>query len=137
MQNIHFFEPNLLTLPLFVQVLLMAFVVLQVLDALSTLAVLSLGGIELNPLMRFAMKTLGVVPGLFLVKFSSLGLVLFAMDGAAWVWLVLNAVYCVVVHSNIRCVRQLLQQSDPEGREVSFAAAVKHMLGLSITATKA
>lgn len=137
MQIIHFFEANLLALPLFVQVLLMAFVVLQVLDVLSTLAALSLGAIEINPIVGFAMKTMGVVPGLFLVKFAGLGLVLFAMDGVAWVWLVLNGVYCVVVHSNIRCVRQLLQQSDPEGREVSFAAAIEHVLGLSITSTKA
>jgi hypothetical protein len=95
------------------QTLLLAlavFVLLQVLDVWTTRRALAAGGQELNPLANWAMAQLGEVPGLVVIK-AVLGLLLlYALahlpyaQGLASV-LVNNAIYTVVVISNLRVAR--------------------------------
>ena len=81
--------------------LLVLFAALQVSDAVLTLLILRDGGRELNPIMRWLMNKIGIVPALVWVK---LGLVVAV---AAWVHSVLLlavfvAIYIAVVVFNAR-----------------------------------
>lgn len=82
-------------------VLLLLFTALQVSDAVLTLLILRDGGRELNPIMRWLMDKIGIVPALVWVK---LGLVV-----AVAVWVhsvpllaVFVAIYIAVVVFNVR-----------------------------------
>lgn len=68
------------------------FAVLQIADALLTLRILSAGGVELNPVMRWVFRRVGVATGLATVKLLLLVLV-FALLPWLPVWLL--ALACV------------------------------------------
>ncbi len=62
------------------------FAVLQIADALLTLRILSAGGVELNPAMRWVFRRVGVATGLATVKLALLVLV-FALLPWLPIWL--------------------------------------------------
>lgn len=83
------------------------FVLVNVLDAVTTVKALSLGGREANPLMRLAMQMFGVVPAVALLKcavfyavFTHLGTIILYMP-------LLVMVYVGVVAWNLRQIARL------------------------------
>jgi hypothetical protein len=54
-------------------ILLAIIILLQVLDAATTLSILKLGGRELNPMLKWLMDRLGVVPALAVSKLVLVG----------------------------------------------------------------
>lgn len=85
---------------------LAVFVLLQLLDAWSTHRALAAGGQEANPIARFFMGWLGVVPGLLVLK-ALVGVWLWLLlphlpaGQVLWVLWAVNAIYIVVVVNNI------------------------------------
>lgn len=81
--------------------LILLFAALQVSDAVLTLLILRDGGRELNPIMRWLMDKIGIVPALVWVK---LGLVAAVAVWVQSVWLlaVFVAIYIAVVAFNAR-----------------------------------
>ena len=67
--------------------LLLLFGALQVADIYTTYTLLSSGGRELNPVMRWVMDKLGRVQGLVLMKLLTVGLVVAVFDDALTFWL--------------------------------------------------
>ena len=56
------------------------FCLLQVADAVTTYTVLDQGGRELNPVMRYVMDKMGMVPGLIVAKLALIIVVLVAFN---------------------------------------------------------
>ena len=82
------------------------FVLVNILDAVTTAKAMEAGGRELNPVMRVAMNAIGVVPALALGKaailyavFSNLGLVILYVP-------LLVLVYAGVVAWNVAQIRK-------------------------------
>ena len=75
--------------------LLILFGFLQVADGYTTYKLLSNGGRELNPVMRWVMDKLGMVQGLVLMKLLTIGLVAAAFSEALTFWLCVLYI-CVV-----------------------------------------
>lgn len=67
--------------------LLLLFGVLQAADIYTTYTLLSSGGRELNPVMRWAMDKLGMVRGLVIMKLLTVGLVVVLFNEALTFWL--------------------------------------------------
>lgn len=85
------------------ETLCLIFAVLQIADALTTLKILSNGGSELNPVMRWIFTKLGTVNGLMVVKCSVILLFYAAMPYIpVWVYVLMVALYTYVVFHNIR-----------------------------------
>ena len=82
------------------------FVLLQVLDVVSTLAAQARGAQEANPLVCCLQRHCGPVAGLVLCKLLMLVLlallVLWQGWPSVWVWALLDAVYLVVFVNNLR-----------------------------------
>ena len=89
--------------------LLTVLLLLQYFDGLTTYRLLSGGGRELNPVVRFFLDRLGLLPGLLVVK----GLVSVAVAAATfygsmpwWLLVALIAIYiAVVTHNLVEAVR--------------------------------
>lgn len=89
----HFLTIHILAVILFIIV-----AALQVADGYLTWRILGLGGRELNPLIRFLMDRLGVVPGLVLAKLVLVVVIFYlvlvdqvtalALVGALYAWVV-------------------------------------------------
>ena len=84
-----------------------AFCVLQVVDFMTTYGILRLGGVELNPVVRGAMRRIGVTPALLLAK--ALAIVAVFVVGHVGVILVLDLVYLCVAINNVIVIRRLLR----------------------------
>lgn len=83
------------------------FALANILDGLTTIKALALGGREINPLMRLAMQRLGTVPAIALLKlamlyavFSNLGTIILYMP-------LLVLVYVGVAAWNLREIARL------------------------------
>lgn len=76
-------------------------ILLQLLDIVTTVMVLSKGGVELNPFAALFMATLGTIPGLIVLKSIIIGLILssFSQVHVRTVW-ILNYVFIAVVAWN-------------------------------------
>jgi hypothetical protein len=85
----------------------LAVIALQVADLTTTLGAFRRGGHEANPLVAWAMRRLGTLPALVLVKLAgaALALWLWAM-GAMWELWGLAALYLWVVIHNMRVGRR-------------------------------
>lgn len=81
--------------------LILLFAALQVSDAVLTLLILRDGGRELNPIMRWLMDKVGIVPALVWVK---IGLIVAVAVWVQSVWLLVAfvAIYIAVVAFNAR-----------------------------------
>lgn len=98
--------------------LLVVFVVLQVLDVATTLAGLSLGLAEQNPLAAAVFGAAGATPGVLFVKVYAVGLIIVALYRAQQLaparflhWQVLAAadvLYCGVVANNLWAIGEAL-----------------------------
>ena len=80
---------------------------LQVGDLVTTLLALGRGAREANPIVAFAMRILGRVPGLSLIKLIGIGFawLLWTVQAERELWL-LAALYLWVVVHNIRVWRR-------------------------------
>ena len=67
--------------------LLLLFSALQIADAYTTYRILSEGGKELNPAMRWVMDKLGIVQGLALMKLLTIGAVAVVYNETLTFWL--------------------------------------------------
>lgn len=96
-------------------VLVVAFCVLQVVDGLTTWAILEDGGRELNPLVAWSIEHMGRLPGIVLAKACAIAAALLIAwsaigNGASAsvvmiVLLLLDALYAVIVYRNIELLR--------------------------------
>ena len=86
--------------------LMIAVIVLQVLDVLTTLYVLrKKAGVETNPIMRKLMDTFGPELGLIAPKvIATFPLWAFRDQTPLWVWLVVIVVFALVVINNLKYV---------------------------------
>ena len=83
------------------------FVAVNILDAVTTVKALGMGGREVNPLMRMAMQMFGTVPAIALMKLAVLYAV-FTNLGAIILYMpLLVLVYAVVVGWNLRQIVRL------------------------------
>lgn len=95
-----------------IYILLAIFVLLQAADGWTTYSVLSRGGTELNPLLRWVIKKIGIAPGLIatkvvtIVPFAVAVLYLPSLAGLI-VAGVMIAIYAVVVRRNWRVLGQM------------------------------
>jgi hypothetical protein len=87
--------------------LLFLFSCLQLADAYTTYRILSTGGKEVNPVMRWLMDQIGIVQGLSLMKLLLIGLVVAAYNETLTFWLCVS--YTLVVGWN---TYQLLKDKD-------------------------
>ena len=89
-------------------ILFIILVALNVVDAYLTLRVLKQGGRELNPVMAWAMKQIGVTEALIGFKLVMLGALLMVLpqvpDWALWGLL---AIYTLVIGHNARQLRKV------------------------------
>ena len=85
---------------------LLAMLVLQIADVVTTLGFLRRGGREANPVVRWIMTRYGNMPGLVLKVALAMALTLVAAwYGASWSIWALCAVYAVIVWRNTRVAR--------------------------------
>ena len=75
--------------------LLLLFVFLQTADVYTTHKLLSNGGTELNPFMRWLMNQLGILQALILMKLITVGLVISLFNETLTFWLCMMYI-CVV-----------------------------------------
>jgi hypothetical protein len=85
--------------------LLIALALLQALDAWTTWRVLSAGGRELNPAMRYAIARAGTVPALAVKGTIVVGLAWYFCMSEPWVLGALVLIYIGVVLFNFRSVK--------------------------------
>lgn len=83
--------------------LLWLLIVLQVVDALTTIKILEKGGRELNPAMDWIFRKIGVLEGLFIVKTLICGMCWIWMEFIpVWAFLFLIGATSLVIHHNIK-----------------------------------
>ena len=88
--------------------LFIALVLLNIIDAVTTLAILHSGGREMNPYVDRIMRAIGVIPALLLTKVVPLaGLAYFISDVPVWLLGVLVVFYVGVVIHNVRVLRAM------------------------------
>lgn len=91
--------------------LLIAFIALQIADAVTTYLVINKGGYEKNPVVAWGMKQIGLVPALMAYKGIGVaaGLVLYhyADQGGSYLLAALTALYGWVVWNNYKAYRFL------------------------------
>ena len=89
-------------------VLLAAFLLLQLADFVTTYEILRLGGYERNPLVKMAMDTLGVVPALLLYKVLGCAAgVLVYSTGTLWAMGMVTVFMLGIVVNNELVLRRL------------------------------
>ena len=79
--------------------LMFCFIMLQIIDSLTTAYILKNGGIELNPFMRWAFGKLGIGLSLTLIKGLAIVLVAAVWNDHLTFWLCV--LYAVVVGHNL------------------------------------
>ncbi len=84
-------------------------VVLQILDVLTTIKVLELGGYEANPIMKKAMDKLGVMQAIIGIKCAySLALFgAFIYLNIFWFWVIMNVFYFAIIVNNFIVIKRL------------------------------
>jgi len=88
---------------------LFAYVVANLADIISTNRVLDRGGVELNPVMRWAMKQFGrlwFIPKLALAGVAAAGCIYMGWVWAVWVG---AAIYAIVAANNFRVAQKIHQ----------------------------
>jgi len=85
---------------------LAAFLLLQVLDALTTHRALSMGGRELNPFLRAVIDDIGILPALAVMKIPGC-LFFILIPVPAWGLWAICAGYVGVVANNVFVIRKL------------------------------
>ena len=92
---------------------LIAFIILQVADAASTVVVLRKGGYEANPWLNWAMGKIGVVPALAAFKAAGIAALVYAAGhpGVDYVLAFMCGVYVMVVANNVQVARQLARRA--------------------------
>jgi len=89
---------------------LIAYLIANILDIVSTNLVLKRGGVELNPVMRWAMKEFGDEWYVFKLLIAIAPPTILLLSGVTWaeegIW-VCAAVYAIVAASNFRTARKL------------------------------
>jgi len=84
--------------------LCVVFTILQVLDVWTTHRILSAGGRELNPVMDWLFKRLGVLPGLIIVKTVVVALIWFYLISHPVFVAALCIFYVAVVIHNFKSI---------------------------------
>ena len=79
--------------------LMFCFIMLQIVDSLTTVHILKNGGIEVNPFMRWAFDKLGI--GLALTSIKGLAIILVAALWSEHLTFWLCVLYAVVVGHNL------------------------------------
>jgi hypothetical protein len=89
------------------------FVVVNILDCVTTVRALKNGAMEANPLMKKAMTIIGVIPALVIMKIIALGVVaaayVFVPPVRAWMPVIIglfSLAYAAVVFNNYRISNQ-------------------------------
>ena len=87
--------------------MLYVFIVLQVLDALSTVYGMRLGHTEKNPLLAWLFEKVGVIPALLVVKTGMIALLLHYL-GLYPVWILVagNVLYAYIFYKNLEVISQ-------------------------------
>ena len=75
--------------------LLFLFCAFQLADAYTTYRLLSTGGYEMNPIVRWVMGKIGIIQGLALMKLLFIGAVLVAYNETVTFWLCVAYVFVV------------------------------------------
>jgi len=92
---------------------LIAYAFANILDIVSTNRVLERGGVELNPVMRWAMKVFGEYWYVFKLAVAAIPPIMLVYSGVAWakegIW-VCAAVYGIVAANNFRIARKLQER---------------------------
>lgn len=87
-----------------------ALILLQLADAVSTVLVLREGGYEKNPVVRWAMSKVGMIPALAATKIPTTALAAWALQAhpiAPYIFAPVIALYVWVVTNNLRIYRRL------------------------------
>lgn len=87
------------------QIVLPVFFFLQLGDYLTTTEILKRGGRELNPVMKWIMDKIGVIPALFFTKVVTIMLI-WELN-VFWLTLALCLFYMAVVGNNFMVLRKL------------------------------
>jgi hypothetical protein len=89
--------------------LFITLVTFQVLDILTTLKILKLGGYEANPSMKKAMDALGVKTALIGIKvlYSLALLGTFVYLNVFWFWIIMNLFYLTIIVNNVKVMNKL------------------------------
>ena len=83
------------------------FILLNLLDAITTYIVMSQkGGKELNPILRWPMRKIGMVPALVIKMVLACGLAYFTLP-YAWVLVTMSVLFALVVVNNINVIRRM------------------------------
>lgn len=82
--------------------LMILFIALNVADAVLTERILRKGGRELNPVMRWAMEKIGVIPALGIGKAVAVALVAVFAQEVMEAMIALCVLYAGIVANNIR-----------------------------------
>lgn len=87
--------------------MLYVFIVLQVLDALSTVYGMRLGHMEKNPLLAWLFEKVGVIPVMLIVK-TGMIVVLLHYLGQYPVWILVagNILYAYIFYKNLEVISQ-------------------------------
>jgi hypothetical protein len=90
-----------------VYILLGVFILLQIADVWTTMVALKTGKAhEANPIMKWFMDKLGVVPSLLIIKAVVIGVVVYFVN--VWIILaILNCLYAFAVYLNIKTLQKL------------------------------
>lgn len=88
---------------------LIALILLQIADGLTTYAIIKHGGYERNPAVRWVMAKLGLIPALIAVKVWAIGLlfILYLIPLGTYAMIPLALLYVWVVANNVRVYRRL------------------------------
>lgn len=89
------------------------FVIVNILDCVTTVRALQAGGTEANPVMKKVMDLIGVIPALVIMKIIALGVVaaayVFVPPVRAWMPVIIglfSLAYAAVVFNNYRISNQ-------------------------------
>lgn len=83
------------------------FVLLQVADSATTVYILNKGGVERNPIMAKAMRLVGVLPALLIIKAIMLALVFAEQPIRDDITYLLVLIYVFVVGNNLNVIRNM------------------------------
>lgn len=87
--------------------MLYVFIVLQVLDALSTVYGMRLGHTEKNPLLAWLFEKVGVIPAMLVVKTGMVAVLVYYV-GLYPVWILVagNILYAYIFYKNLEVISQ-------------------------------
>lgn len=87
--------------------MLYVFIVLQVLDALSTVYGMRLGHTEKNPLLAWLFEKVGVIPALLVVKTGMVAVLVYYVGlYSVWILVAGNILYAYIFYRNLEVISQ-------------------------------